>query len=124
MEGKLSKYNKEFNTLEGIRSNFKQFKAYAIQDSKALLKVLRKAQAIYFKEYEVDIAKAYSTANLSLTIFRKKFLKIKIPVLSQLYDSMVRESYYGGATDYYKKSFLFTKSVIFFPPLYLNFLYF
>src|ERR1700712_956452 len=38
-----------------------------------------------------------------MKIFRLKFLKSDIKSLTNETDSYVREGYYGGATDYYKK---------------------
>jgi len=51
----------------------------------------------------VNICSIVSTSSLSLKIFRQNFLKENIPVLSNTCDNFVRYSYYGGATDYYKK---------------------
>lgn len=64
---------------------------------------MKKAQNIYIEKYKIDITDAYSTSNLSLKIFRTHFLKDKeIPILKHSEDNYIRESYYGGATDYYK----------------------
>ena len=62
-----------------------------------------KAQELYLDKYQVDITSIFSTSTLSLKIFRKHFLKdIKIPILKKSEDQFIRESYYGGSTDYYK----------------------
>lgn len=55
------------------------------------------------ENYEVDISQIVSMSSLSMLIFRKKFLNVKIPILNHKLDEFVRDSYYGGATDYYIK---------------------
>lgn len=40
---------------------------------------------------------------MALKIFRLRFLEDNIPSLNNFTDNFVREAYYGGATDYYKK---------------------
>lgn len=79
-----------------------EFKEYSLQDSICLLNALNEAQQIYLQEYRVDITSILSTSTLSLKIFRKIFLKDNIPILSGWDDKFIRESYFGGATDYYK----------------------
>jgi len=105
VEGKLHAYNPEFNklTLFDNPDLLNQFTQYAKQDSISLLKALLKAQHIYITEYEVDIASVWSTSTLSLKIFRQKFLKTDIPILSNKLDEIIRLSYIGGSTDYYIK---------------------
>lgn len=75
---------------------------YAKQDSLALFLAIERAQDTYFKEHNVDITSIYSTSTLSMKIFRQKFLKLPIPILKQSEDLFIRNSYLGGATDYYK----------------------
>jgi len=104
-EGKLHSYNLEFNKLS-LFDNLdllNQFVQYAKQDSISLLKALLKAQLIYIKEHEVDIASVWSTSTLSLKIFRQEFLKTDIPILTNKLDEIIRLSYIGGSTDYYIK---------------------
>lgn len=36
-------------------------------------------------------------------IFRKKFLKNSIPILKRNLDSLIRNSYFGGSSDYFYK---------------------
>lgn len=105
VEGKLHAYNPEFNklTLFDNPDLLNQFTQYAKQDSISLLKALLKAQHIYITEYEVDIASVWSTSTLSLKIFRQRFLKTDIPILSNKLDDIIRLSYIGGSTDYYIK---------------------
>jgi len=104
VEGKLSKYNPKFNSLNIFSEDtlFKEFKDYAVQDSVALLKALLKAQEIYLREYNIDITSIVSTSSLSLKIFRTHFLKVEIPILKGSIDKFIRRSYFGGGTDYYK----------------------
>ena len=106
VKGKFSKYNPEFNKLSILKPGnpmHKQFLEYAIQDSIALFQAMSKAQTIYFKKHRVDICTIVSTASLSLKIFRTNYLNFNIPVLNNRLDNFIRFSYYGGATDYYKK---------------------
>jgi hypothetical protein len=106
VEGKFSDYNPEFNKLSILKIGnplHKQFLKYAIQDSISLLQAMSKAQNIYFEKHRVDICTIVSTASLSLKIFRTNYLNFNIPVLNNQLDKFVRFSYYGGATDYYKK---------------------
>jgi len=104
VKGKLVPYNIKFNDTS-LFSNPKLwglFKKYSLQDAISLYKALVTAQQIYFNEYKVDISTIYSTATLSLKIFRTKFLNLSIPILSKEIDEFVRLAYYGGGTDYYK----------------------
>jgi len=106
VKGKFSKYNSEFNKLYILKPGnplHKQFLEYAIQDSISLLNAMSKAQKLYFEKHKVDICSIVSTASLSLKIFRTKYLNFNIPVLNNTLDNFIRFSYYGGATDYYKK---------------------
>jgi hypothetical protein len=81
---------------------FKEFKEYSLQDSKCLYDCIYKLQEMYLTEYNVDISSILSTSTLSLKIFRQKFLKINIPILKRIDDTFIRNSYFGGATDYYQ----------------------
>ena len=105
VQGKISKYNEEYNslTLFDNESLLNEFKTYSLQDSVALLNALNKAQNIYINEYDVDIATIVRTSSLSLKIFRKNYQNIDIPILKGSIDSNIRKSYFGGATDYYKR---------------------
>ena len=57
---------------------------------------------MYLRDYQVDICSILSTSTLSLKIFRSKYLKVNIPVLKRRDDNFIRNSYFGGATDYYQ----------------------
>jgi hypothetical protein len=106
VKGKLCQYNPIFNTLDIFKPEnnilLNKFKDYAMQDSEALLNALLKAQELYFEDYKVDITTILSAPSLSLKIFRSKFLDKNIPVLTKNEDNYIRNSYFGGATDYYK----------------------
>jgi hypothetical protein len=103
--GKFGKYNLLFNKIDLFNNSelLTQFIEYAKQDSVALLNVLLKAQSIYISNHKIDIATIWSTASLSLKIFRQNFQKHDIPILSKYLDNKIRESYFGGSTDYIRK---------------------
>jgi hypothetical protein len=105
VEGKISNYKKEFNNLETVTipENMVLFKTYALQDSKCLFNAMHKAQEIYFFNYGVDLTTCYSTPSLRFKIFKKKFLKEPIPILTKSQDKFIRDSYQGGSTDIFKK---------------------
>lgn len=107
LEGKISKYNLAFNSIDMFNNPelLAAFKKYSLQDSVCLYNALHKAQHIYCNSYFVDITDIFSTASLSLKIFRMNFMNedTKIPILKDSLDSFIRKSYLGGATDYYKK---------------------
>lgn len=50
----------------------------------------------------MDIESVYSTATLSLKIYRSKFQEEPIFILPTNIDNLIRNSYYGGGTDVYK----------------------
>jgi hypothetical protein len=68
VDGKLSKYNPEFNNPNILNNNFKlnNLIDYALQDSISLLEALVTAQYTYMYDYYVDIASIWSTSTLSL----------------------------------------------------------
>lgn len=104
VEGKLSKYNPEFNNLSLFDKPdlLNTFKQYAMQDSSCLFNALSKAQEYYLDNFSVDITDIVSLPSLSLKIFRSKFLECDIPILKPSQDTFIRRGYFGGATDYYK----------------------
>ena len=75
--------------------------ADAVNEGISLYNALIKAQTQYLGNYAIDITKVVSTSNLSLQIYRKHFMTVSIPILKNSIDLFVRNSYYGGATDYY-----------------------
>jgi hypothetical protein len=92
-------YIPQFQVRIWMRSREDQ---YAKQDSLALFLAIERAQDTYFSDHKVDITSIYSTSTLSMKIFRQKFLKLPIPILKHSEDLYIRDSYLGGATDYYK----------------------
>jgi hypothetical protein len=105
VEGKLFSYNPKFNkfTLFEDIELLENFIEYSKQDSICLLKALTKAQDIYIKEHKVDMATVWSTSTLAFKIFRRNFLDINIPTLTNKLDNLIRLAYLGGSTDYYFK---------------------
>ena len=103
--GKLSKYKDEYNDLNVFRNPIllNELLDYAIQDSVALFNALSNAQELYIQYYVIDITDIVSTSSLSLKIFRSKYLDCNIPILKGSIDLFIRKSYFGGATDVYKK---------------------
>ena len=107
VEGKASKYNPLYNDVN-LFDNLellKTFKEYALQDTYSLRSALIKARSVYAGDWDVDIIKNFSNSGLSLKIYRHKFMescKDYISVLTKPQDAIVRKSYFGGATDYYK----------------------
>jgi hypothetical protein len=104
VEGKLRSYNPKFKNLE-LFNNFnllQEFINYSLQDAKSLYEALFYAQNMYFNKFKVDIESVYSTATLSLKIYRTKFQKDPIFILPSNIDTFIRNSYYGGGTDVYK----------------------
>lgn len=108
VDGKLSKYDENFNSLEIFNNQklFYKFQQYSLNDSICLFNALMVAPAYaehYIHHYQVDITTIFSTSTLSLRIFRQHHLKEPIPILKEWEDQFIRASYYGGATDYYIK---------------------
>lgn len=79
-----------------------EFIKYSLQDSLVLYESIKNAAIKYFLTYKIDISSILSTSSLSMKIFRTSFLDNDIPVLKKSHDSYIRNSYIGGATDYYK----------------------
>ena len=104
VEGKSTSYNSEFNNINLFKNSelFELFKEYSKQDAKALYDALTTAQAIYWEEFKIDIESIYSTATLSLKVFRTNFQDKNIFILPQNIDSFIRKGYYGGGTDVYE----------------------
>ena len=102
--GKLTSYNPQFNNLNLFNNPklLQEFINYSLQDAKSLYEALFNAQIIYFNNFKVDIESVYSTATLSLKIYRTKFQEDPIFILPPKIDNFIRNSYYGGGTDVYK----------------------
>jgi len=104
VQGKLIPYDLRFNNISLFNSSvlISKFKKYALQDALALFNALETAQQIYFNKYKIDISSVYSTATLSLKIFRVCFQNKPIFILPSDIDQYIRNGYYGGGTDVYK----------------------
>lgn len=103
VEGKLMSYDSRFSNLNMFNNPklLYLFKKYSMQDALSLFKALESAQIIYFRNYKVDITSIYSTATLSLKIYRSSFQDIPIFILPHHIDNFIRSGYYGGGTDVY-----------------------
>jgi hypothetical protein len=75
VDSKISTYNPQFNSIDLFNNHelLQLFIQYSLQDAKALYDALYMAQFKYFDKFKVDIESVYSTATLSLKIFRTKF---------------------------------------------------
>jgi len=101
--GKNMEYNPKFRDLNMFNNPrlLNSFKKYALQDARALFDALFSAQLIYWDKFHVDLQSVYSTATLSLKIYRTKFQDKKIFILPPNLDSFSRNGYFGGGTDVY-----------------------
>jgi|HubBroStandDraft_2_1064218.scaffolds.fasta_scaffold11044_2 hypothetical protein len=102
--GKTSPYNTDFSSIDLFDKPelLQLFIEYSLQDAKALYHALSMAQSIYFNNFKVDLVSVYSTATLSLKIFRTMFQEDDIFILPYNIDSTIRIGYFGGGTDVYK----------------------
>jgi len=53
-------------------------------------------------EFNMDILTTVSAPSMSIDLWQRNFLTEPIPVLKNNLDRFIRNSYFGGATDYYK----------------------
>ena len=104
VEGKITTYNPNFNSIELFNNPelLQLFIEYSLQDAKSLYKALLIAQLYYFDKFKVDIESVYSTATLSLKVFRTTFQDNPIYILNPNTDSFIRNGYYGGGTEVYQ----------------------
>ena len=107
VEGKLSKYNKNFNNISLFDNPdlLNTFMNQGLQDSVALYNALINAQLSILTDFKLDITSKniVSTSTLAFNVFRSKFQQNDIPILNNAQESFIRKGYLGGATDYYKK---------------------
>lgn len=103
VEGKLCEYNDDWSNMRVLENEviMKQLTDYCIQDTTALFLALKNAQFLYIEQYKVDIVDVVSMPSLAFKIFRLRFLKDPIPILSHFNDMFIRLAYYGGSTDVY-----------------------
>ena len=102
VKGKSGKYNPEFNTPDLFNKPelLKEFIFYAKQDVISLHAALTSARSLYATDWDVDIIQCYSAANLSLRVYKHKFmisLFHYICVLKDNQDKFIRKAYFGGA---------------------------
>lgn len=104
VEAKISKYNPKYNNFYLFKDDILliDFKEYSLQDSLCLYQALFESHKLYLSQYNIDITTILSTSTLSLKIFRNKYQFLDIPILKGSEDSFIRQSYFGGHTDYYK----------------------
>jgi hypothetical protein len=104
VDSKTSTYNPQFNSISLFNNQelLQLFIQYSLQDAKSLYQALTTAQSIYFDKFKVDLVSVYSTATLSLKIFRTMFQDQPIFILPYNIDSTIRDGYFGGGTDVYK----------------------
>ena len=104
VDGKLTQYNPKFQDISLFNNPklLNTFKKYSIQDASSLYHGLTSAQMFYWNKFKVDIETVYSTATLSLKIFRTNFQDKNIFILPYNIDLFIRNAYYGGGTDIYK----------------------
>nr|YP_009704469.1 hypothetical protein [Volvariella volvacea]AYD91358.1 hypothetical protein [Volvariella volvacea]AYD91390.1 hypothetical protein [Volvariella volvacea] len=63
---------------------------------------MERLQAIYLVDNLIDITECHSATAMSFKIYRAKYLKAPIPVLTQEQREFVSPAYFGGATEYYE----------------------
>ena len=104
VEGKSISYNPKFKNMDLFNNPklLNTFKKYSLQDAVILFKALSVAQIFYWDKFKVDIETVYSTATLSLKIFRTNFQDKPIYILPSNIDLFIRSGYFGGGTDVYK----------------------
>jgi hypothetical protein len=104
VQGKINPYKQEYNNISIFNNSelLNNFINYGMQDSITLLQAMNNAQNTYLNKYNIDIANKWSTSSISMEIFRTLYLNENIPILNKSTDSFIRNSYFGGATDYYQ----------------------
>lgn len=88
---------------------FNLFREYSRQDSTSLYLVLIKLQEWYMSRYSIELTTAYSLSSLAVRVYRTHFMSsikaLKLPMLieaaSPATDAIIRQSFYGGASDIY-----------------------
>ncbi|KAJ8425849.1 LOW QUALITY PROTEIN: hypothetical protein Cgig2_000481 [Carnegiea gigantea] len=91
-------------TLSNLGSNKKTLLDYMKQDILLLGGIMRKAQDIYWKLFQINIESKITLSLLALTIFRMNTYNEKnrpIHILNKNEDNFLRRAYYGGHTNIY-----------------------
>jgi len=74
---------------------------YLISDCKGLYQVLDIYERYLMKNFQVSLNRQITIAQLSMQIFKQKFLKLSLPNYVSREDDM-RKAYYGGRTEIFK----------------------
>lgn len=117
--GKTQRYDIKWSSYDYHRNvnvqsqRWLDYVKYASNDAQLLYNIMKKAQEFYKKHYQIDLAKAYSTASLALRLYRTQFMILEPSITNkkvrQIYvpndslDNAIRQSYYGGAVAAYKR---------------------
>lgn len=103
--GKTRPWDSKFDTINVLSDPalFSEFIDYATNDSVILYNCMLHASITYKEDYDVQLSSIVSISSLSLMIYRKQFMPQEIPFLFPSQDDFVRESYHGGATDFYQR---------------------
>jgi len=95
----------EFDHEKINRSNWKklmpEWKPYLINDCKGLYQVLDKWESYLIKTYGISLRKSITIAQLSMQIYRTKYLKMPL-VNYKSQEKEIRKSYYGGRTEVFR----------------------
>ena len=78
-----------------------EWEPYLTNDCLGLHQVMTKFEQFLIENFGVDLHKNITLAQISMRVFRKKHLKIKIPNYITQEDD-IRKSYYGGRTEIFK----------------------
>jgi hypothetical protein len=92
-------------SLETLSPERDKFLDYMKQDILLLGGVMKKAQDIYWTEYNVDIVSKLTLSSLALSIFRTNYydeMNWPIYIPNRNEDTFIRRAYYGGHADAYK----------------------
>nr|YP_009059706.1 DNA polymerase family B [Parasitella parasitica]AIO05756.1 DNA polymerase family B [Parasitella parasitica] len=93
------------NKILLFSNNFKlELLAYLEKDLISLMDVLINASKQLLQDYNIDFSKCLSASAMAMKIYRTKFIKLEIPILPSHIDTIIRDSYRGGATEVYKTS--------------------
>lgn len=91
-------------SVSNLLSQKEKLLDYMKQDILLLGGVMKKAQEIYWTEYNVDIVTKLTISSLALTVYRTMYYDDKnwpIHIPSRNEDTFIRRGYYGGHADVY-----------------------
>lgn len=75
-----------------------EWKPYLIKDCKSLYEIMEKFELYLIENYKVNLRKVISTAQLAMTIYRRRFLPHAIPTY-EAYEKDIRQAYKGGRVE-------------------------